>query len=142
MSSSNDLFVSPRIRIPAKELSAQFVRSSGPGGQNVNKSNTKVILSWNFKESTLSSAIKQRFLNRYPHKVSSDGIVNISSSTSRQQIQNLKLCREKLIELILSVQFAPKPRLKVKTPRAVKEKRLSNKRHRAEKKHNRRVRID
>jgi ribosome-associated protein len=105
------LTVSPRIQIPDYELRFSFVRSSGPGGQNVNKVNTKAVLRWSARSSaTLPDDVCQRFLARYARRITTDGEIVISSQRFREQGQNQRDCLEKLSELLIAVATAPKRR--------------------------------
>ncbi len=68
------LVVNQRLKIPLREFQFSFVRSSGPGGQNVNKVNTKATLRWSIKKSThISVAVRERFLTKYHRRVTADG---------------------------------------------------------------------
>lgn len=109
-----------------------YVRSAGPGGQNVNKTNSKAILSWSLWKSTcLSERQKERFLALYAHKISSEGIVTLSAQEFRDQGRNADRCLEKLQEMLVAASRVSK-RKKTKPSRAAKEKRLSTKRRRSE----------
>jgi len=122
------LSVSPRIQIPDYELRFSFVRSSGPGGQNVNKVNTKAVLRWSAQSSAaLPDDIRQRFLARYARRITTDGEIVISSQRFREQGQNQRDCLQKLSELLIAVATAPKRR------RPSRPTKASIRRHRAKK---------
>ncbi len=116
------------ITISKNELVFQFVRSSGPGGQNVNKVNTKVVLFFNVEESpSIPPEIKSRFVTRWKNKISIQGEVVLSSDQFRTQGQNIDEVVEKLREMIEEVLVPPKKRVKTKptrgsTQRLMKEK--------------------
>src|SRR3954469_17607954 len=90
------LEITSNIAIPDEELHFTFVRSSGPGGQNVNKVNSKAILRWNPATSGLPEAVRQRFLARYRARLTVTGDMIVTSQRYREQGRNLLDCREKL----------------------------------------------
>lgn len=136
---SDDLTVTDRIRIPAAELTLTFMRSSGPGGQNVNKVNSKVRLRWSVTASTsLPTDVKDRFLTRYRRRITTGGDLLITSQRYRDQAKNVIDCREKLRQLIAEVVQPPRPRRKTRPSRAARERRLNEKHKRASKKQSRR----
>ena len=115
-----------------------FSRSSGPGGQNVNKVNSKVTLKWNIQDSGLiSDEIKFRFLGQFGNRVSQSGEVVIISDRSRDQNENVKDCLAKLMELLKEVWTPPKARKKTKPSKSSKRKRVDQKRHLSKIKKNR-----
>ena len=134
------LAINSRISIPSQELSLQFARSSGPGGQNVNKVNTKAQLRWNARESTiLPPAVKARFLNRYANRMTADGEMIIASQRHRSQEQNIADCYQKLREMILEILEPPRLRKKTRPTRGSIKKRLKDKKDLSQKKHRRRA---
>ena len=129
------LVVTDRIRIPRREFTFTFVRSSGPGGQNVNKVNTKARLRWPVASSaSLSDEVKQRFLTKYRRRINADGELVMSSQRFRDQSRNVSDCLEKLRGLLLDVALAPTERKKTKPSRASVERRLEGKRQRSRRK--------
>lgn len=131
----DQLVVTPRIRVPRDEFRFTFVRSSGPGGQNVNKVATKAQMRWAVVESpSLSAGVKERFLAKYRRRITNDGELVMSSQRYRDQTKNVIDCFDKLREMIASVAKPPTPRKKTKPSRAAKERRMKEKRHRAGKK--------
>ncbi len=133
------LEVNDQIQIPLEELRFTFARSAGPGGQNVNKVNSKAILHWDVSQSPhLPDAVKQRFLSRYRTRVTVLGEIVISSQQYRDQSRNIEDCLEKLREMIVAVVQAPIPRKRTKPSRGVKERRLQSKREQSERKTSRR----
>jgi len=136
---SDDLTVTDRIRIPAAELTFTFMRSSGPGGQNVNKVNSKVRLRWPVTVSTsLPADVKDRFLTRYRRRITTGGDLLITSQRYRDQAKNVTDCREKLRQLVAEVVRPPTPRKKTRPSRAARQRRLNEKHKRASKKQSRR----
>lgn len=133
------LSISPRISIPDQELSFQFARSGGPGGQNVNKVNTKAQLRWDVTHSpSLPPAVKSRFLERYSNRLTAEGELVIASQRHRSQEQNIADCKEKLRQLILDVLKPPTPRKKTKPTRSSIRRRIQDKKDHSQKKRQRR----
>lgn len=114
--------------IPHEELNFSYSRSSGAGGQNVNKVNSKVTLEWAIDPSpSLSPDVKARFKERYRNLINLEGIVQITSQESRSQKMNQDECIKKLHRLIQTVLHPPKPRKKTKPKRSAVLKRLDGK---------------
>ena len=136
---SDVLIAGNRVRIPYAEFSFSFMRSSGPGGQNVNKVNSKVRLCWDVtKTTTLPDDVLQRFLSAYKSRINSEGVFQVTSQRYRDQPKNREDCLEKLRGLLLKVETAPKPRKLKKPSRAAKRKRLDQKKKQSGKKQSRR----
>jgi ribosome-associated protein len=133
------LIVNDDITIPAGQLAVSFARSAGPGGQNVNKVNTKAVLRWAVRESpSVPAAVKARFLARYGNRVNNEGELVLSCDEHREQPRNLNTCREKLRAMILSVLTPPRRRVKTRPSRAAVERRIKAKQRQSEKKQARR----
>ena len=133
------LEVSPRIRVPCGEFSWSVARSSGPGGQNVNKVNSKVVLRWKLVESdSIPGDVRDRFIAAYRRRITNEGELVLSSDRFRDQLKNVSDCLDKLRELLRSVATAPKPRRAAKPTKASKRRRLAAKRERTETKERRR----
>ena len=128
--------------IPEHEFTFQFVRSSGPGGQNVNKVNSKAQLRWNLAESKLPESIKERFQIIHPNRIREDGVVFLQSERFRDQEKNKLDCLEKLTALLLEAATPPKTRKKTKLSKATKTKRRENKKKQSQKKQSRRWQHD
>jgi ribosome-associated protein len=125
--------------IPRSEIHLQFVRSSGPGGQNVNKVSSKVQLRWNARHTTrLPEPVKERFLARYASRLTNDGDIIIVSQSTRDQRVNQEDCVNRLREMILSVWHPPKARKPTKPTKGAKERRLKAKQNVSQKKNLRR----
>lgn len=117
------------IRIPEAELSFEFMRSSGPGGQNVNKVETAVRLLFNAKEShSIPDDVRARLMRLAGRKMGEDGILRIQARRFRTQEANRRDALERLSELIKLASAAPKVRRKTRPPRSVNERRLEYKR--------------
>ena len=126
------------IQILENEVEYKFSRSSGPGGQNVNKVNSKVLLRWEVGSSAaLSGGQKQRFQDRYKNQISDRGTFQLFVDTTRDQHKNKDLAFKKLLKLIQQISLAPKKRVKTKPSKRAKERRLSDKKSTKEKKLNR-----
>ena len=133
------LIVNSRIRIPESEFEWTFVRSSGPGGQNVNKVSSKAVLRWHATESAaLPEEIRRRFLARFASRLTTGGELVISSQRYRDQPRNIADAREKLRAMLASVAVPPKKRKPTKPSRAAVARRLESKQARSRKKQLRR----
>ncbi len=133
------LDVAPRIRVPCGEFEWSAARSSGPGGQNVNKVNSKVTLRWKLVQSnSIPGDVRDRFVAAYRRRLTNEGEFVISSDRFRDQLKNVYDCLDKLRELLQSVATAPKPRRAVKPTKASKRRRIEAKRERTETKQRRR----
>jgi ribosome-associated protein len=129
------LVVRPGLEIPASEFEFTFMRSSGPGGQNVNKVSTKARLRWPVAETqSLPEAVKERFTKRYHRRLTNEGELILTSQRYRDQAKNVGDCLLKLREMIDAIVDVPKPRKKTKPTRGSKERRLKEKRGRAQRK--------
>jgi len=129
------LFVTPELQIPSTEFEFSFARSSGPGGQNVNKVNSKVILRWHAVQSpSLSIGARLRFMAQFGSRLTSEGALIITSDRFRDQARNREDCLEKLKCLLLEIVYPPKPRKKTKLSRSKVEKRKNQKKQHGEKK--------
>lgn len=137
------LVVNRQIVIPAEELQFTFARSSGPGGQNVNKVNTKARLRWAVKTSkAVPAPVKDRFCERYANRINDAGELTLASDSHREQARNVRDCLEKLRAMIASVAKRPVKRKRTKPSRGAIEARLAAKKQRAERKRNRRPPTD
>mgnify|MGYP006194704269 CR=1 FL=1 len=117
-----------RIKIPFSEFSFTFARSSGAGGQHINKANTKVILNWNLEEtSCCRPEVLQRFRDKYGQFILDNGMVQIMSQKGRSQKANMDDCIEKLHAMINDVRLPPKIRRATKPKRSAVLKRLDTK---------------
>ena len=131
--------INTQLRIPDGELRWTFVRSGGPGGQNVNKVASKAVLRWNLTASpSLPEDVKARFRAQQRNRITADGDLIVTSQRFRDQERNKEDCLEKLRHMILQAIMIPKPRKPSKPGRAARERRLHLKRHRSEVKKTRR----
>jgi ribosome-associated protein len=133
------LVVTRSVEIPRRELSWRFSRSSGPGGQSVNTADSRVELSWDAANSqALPRPLKDRALQRLADRLV-DGVLTVTASEHRSQLQNRRAAEAKLAALVDSAIAPPPPRRKPTRPsRRAVQARLDAKRRRGEVKRRRR----
>ncbi len=125
------LLVTHRITIPDGELEESFIRSSGPGGQNVNKVSSAVQLRFDVKNSpSLTDIAREALL--HGGQLTRDGVLVITAQRFREQERNRADARARLVEIIRKAATPPKPRRPTRIPKSSKKKRLEGKKHRAE----------
>jgi ribosome-associated protein len=125
--------ITPQLAIAEDELIERFVRSSGPGGQNVNKVASAVELRFDAANSpSLPEPVKARLLARRDRRITDEGVVVISAQRFRTQERNREDARERLAALIEAATHVPKARVATRPTRASKERRLAGKRERAQ----------
>lgn len=129
------------IQIPRSEIEFTFTRSSGPGGQNVNKVNSKAVLRWNpVTSASLSEDVRARFIARFGVKLTTEGDLVIASDRFRDREKNIADCLAKLQAMIDQIALPPKPRKPSRPSRGAKRRRVENKRRLSLKKNSRRTR--
>ena len=134
------LKITADINIDDSELSEQFVRSSGPGGQNVNKVSSAVQLRFNVVAShALTDDVRQRLIKLAGNRMTATGELVIAAQRFRNQAQNRTDARERLAALIRAALHPPKQRRKTRPTAASKRRRLETKKRRSEIKQTRRV---
>lgn len=139
----SNLVINDRIVIPAAELQISFARSSGPGGQNVNKVASKVELRWTPSTSAvLSESDRAWLLERLEGRLTASGELLVTSSKTRDQGKNREDARNKMADVIRVALVRPKVRVPTRRSRGVNERRLQDKRERSERKRTRRSPID
>ncbi len=122
-----------KFKIPSHEYDLSFSRSSGAGGQNVNKVNTKATLHWNvFKTTSLPASVHDRFLKKFQNKISEEGFITLSSQEHRTQHLNIATVIKKLHEMIDSVAVAPKIRKATKPTKSSINSRIKEKKSRGD----------
>ncbi len=126
--------VKPGITLKDSEFDISFSRSSGPGGQNVNKVNSKVTLKWFVGGSEIPEDVKRRFVEAYSNSINQRGEYVMQCDIHRDQARNLSEAKRRLVDMILKVWSAPKPRKSTKPSKGAIEARLTEKRIRAQQK--------
>jgi ribosome-associated protein len=126
------LYITPNISIDEREIGEEFVRSSGPGGQNVNKVATAVKLRFDVLRSpSLPDEVRKRLIHLAGRKMNRKGELIIDARRFRTQEKNRKDAIDRLIELVRKATQKPKPRFKTKPTRASREHRLETKHKRS-----------
>ncbi len=133
-------FVTRNISLFPDEPKVEFVRASGPGGQNVNKLNTAAKLRFDAANSpSLPWDVKQRLLKLAGSRATSEGVIVIDARRFRTQGQNREDALARLFDLIKRAEYKPRPRRKTGISRNAKQRRLESKRRRSKKKQLRRA---
>ncbi|MDR2116250.1 MAG: aminoacyl-tRNA hydrolase [Planctomycetaceae bacterium] len=120
------LIVNKDIQIPADAIRFFYVRSSGPGGQNVNKVSSKAVLRWN-PETSLPESVVLRFQKLFPRCWTNDGEIVLTSQRTRNALKNKTDCLEKLCKMLQQAAKEPKFRIPTRPTKRSIQKRLQNK---------------
>ncbi|HVT68204.1 MAG TPA: alternative ribosome rescue aminoacyl-tRNA hydrolase ArfB [Trebonia sp.] len=136
---ADDLRVNSWLVIPAGELHERFSRSSGPGGQSVNTTDSRAELSFDIARSpSLPEREKRRALSRLAARLA-DGVVTVAAENERSQLMNREAARDRLAALLREATAPPPPpRVPTRPTRGARERRLADKRRRAQTKRDRR----
>lgn len=126
------LIVSAGLRVPLTEVHFAYARSSGPGGQNVNKVNTKATLRWAVAHSNaVPPEVRDRFLARYHRRITSAGELVLTSQRFRDAARNRADCLKRLRDMLMGAARPPKRRKPTRPTRASVRRRLAEKRSRS-----------
>ena len=131
--------ITDTVSIPMSELHFRFARSSGPGGQHVNRSATQVELLFDVANSpSLNETQRRRVLRKLKSRIDKEGVLHLVSQETRSQLRNREEVVERFQELMRDALRVPKRRLPTRPTRAARERRLATKRRRGETKRGRR----
>lgn len=133
--------VTPDLALDESEIDLSFIRSSGPGGQNVNKVSSAVQLRFDARRSpSLPNAVATRLLRIAGNKATSEGVIVITANRHRTQEMNRKDAIDRLVEMARQAAIEPKRRIKTRVSKAAKAERLEKKKKRSGTKQARRIR--
>jgi len=123
--------ITDELSLDERDVDERFIRSSGPGGQNVNKVSTAVELRFNVAASSLSEPVKARLMTLAANRITSEGVLLIDSREYRLQSQNREAARDRLAALIRQAMVKPRTRRATRPKAAAREKRLAGKKLRS-----------
>lgn len=135
---TDGLRVNESLVIPRAELAMRATRASGAGGQHVNKTSSRIEISWNIRESrALTDADRERLLDRLASRLSEEGAIRTVASDTRSQLRNREAAERRLAETIAKALIVQKKRRPTRRPRAANEARLTEKKKHSDKKRER-----
>lgn len=136
---SDDLSISGGPTIPAAELSWGASRASGPGGQHVNKTSSRITLEWSIRDSAvLDEGQRARLFQKLAGRITNDGVLQVHVEENRSQLRNRELAAQRLAALVANALQRPKKRRPTRPSRRAKERRLQDKKQHGQKKAQRR----
>lgn len=124
--------ITPLFQIDEREIKIDFIRSSGPGGQNVNKVATAAQLRFDVRASSLPEDAKERLVHLAGKRITGEGVLVIEAKRFRTQEQNREDAIQRFVELVRKSLARPKDRKKTKPTKAAKEERIKEKKKRGE----------
>lgn len=124
--------ITPSLHIDERELQIDFVRASGPGGQNVNKVATAAQLRFDVNASSLSEDVRRRLIRLAGNRVTTEGVLLIEAKRFRTQEQNREDAVQRFVELVRKALIPPKPRKQTRPTAASKAKRIKAKKLRGD----------
>ena len=127
---NDDIHINESLSLPNWEVSEQFVRASGPGGQNVNKVSTAVQLRWNVPASSLPQGVKNRFMRLWKARITTEGDIIVDARSHRSQALNREAARKRLAEMIRKALTPPKRRIPTRPGRGAVQRRIDKKKQR------------
>ena len=137
-SDSDGIRVNDSLVIPRAELEVRASRSSGAGGQHVNKTSSRIEIEWNVRSSAaISDEQRERLLSRLASRLSDEGSIRVVASDTRSQLRNREAAERRLGETIAKALVIPKKRKPTRRPRSADEARLSEKKKHSERKRER-----
>jgi ribosome-associated protein len=132
------IHVSESLSIPHSELEIRASRSSGAGGQHVNKTSSRIEIAWNIAgSSAITDEQRDRLLEKLKSRLSDDGAIRIVASETRSQLRNREAAERRLADTIAKALVVPKKRKPTRRPRAADEARLTEKKKHSERKRER-----
>lgn len=138
MNETDGIRVNDSVVIPRAELEVRASRSSGAGGQHVNKTSSRIEVEWNIKSSSaITDEQRERLLSRLTSRLSDEGAIRIVASDTRSQLRNREAAERRLGETIAKALIVPKKRKPTRRPRSADEARLSEKKKHSERKRDR-----
>ena len=138
LDTGDGLRVNESLLIPRAELDVRASRSSGAGGQHVNKTSSRIEISWNIaKSSAITEEQRDRLLAKLSSRLSEEGAIRVVASDTRSQLRNREAAEQRLTETIARALVIPRKRKPTKRPRAANEARLVEKKKHSERKRER-----
>jgi ribosome-associated protein len=136
----DNLIINAQVRIPAAELTYRATRASGPGGQNVNKTESAVELTFDLGNThALTEDERRRAMARLASYLDGDGVLHLESHSERSQLRNREEVTRRFAQLLREALVPPKPRRKTRPTRSSVEQRLQSKKRAGQRKQQRRV---
>lgn len=137
------IVVSPTLTIPQSELIFRASRAGGPGGQHVNTSSTRIELLWDLTHSTVvDDTVRARLLEKLASRLDAEGMVRVVASDRRSQRQNREAAADRLAALVRQALVVKRKRRATRPTAASREQRLAEKKHRGERKRDRKRDFD